>query len=209
MRRVFASLVLVFSFAGIVYPAALRAADVTGTLSINGKKTLKNLVIYLQGKVKGATQKTRTKVVQKSQVFKPGLSVIVQGGTVVFVNDESQDIDHNVYSLSKTKKFDLGLLSKQTKTPISFEKPGVVKYYCSIHKNMEGTIVVVQSPYYTLLDKPGAFVIKNVPPGIWTAKTIISHKRYKAQPVDITVGPDPVEGVVISVKRKGWKRKKG
>lgn len=208
MRRVFASLVLVFSFAGIVYPTALRAADVTGTLSIDGKNKLKNLIIYLQGTAKGATQKTPSMVAQKSQVFKPGLTVIVQGSTVVFFNDESQDIDHNVYSLSKTKKFDLGLLSRQTKTSITFEKLGVVKYYCSIHKNMEGTIVVVPSSYYALLDKPGAFTIKNVPPGKWTAKTVLGHIRYKAQPVDITVGPDPVKDVVISVKRKRRKRKK-
>ena len=209
MRRVFVALVLALSIAGIVYPATLRAAEVAGTLSIDGKKKLKDLIVYLQGTAKGAAKTSpESKVSQKSQTFKPELTVIVQGSTVVFVNDESQDIDHNVYSLSKTKKFDLGLLSRNAETPITFEKPGVVKYYCSIHKNMEGTVVVVPSSYYALLAKPGAFAIKSVPSGKWTAKAVLSHKRYKAQPIDITVGADPVMDVVISVKRKGRKRKK-
>ena len=208
MRRVFVSLVLALFFAGTVYPGAPRAADVAGTLKIDGSKKLKDLIVYLQGSASIAAEKAADrKVHQKSQVFKPGMTVIVKGGTVVFINDESQDIDHNVYSLSKTKKFDLGLLSRKAETPITFEKSGVVKYYCSIHKNMEGTVIVVPTSYYALLDKPGAFTIKNVPQGKWTAKAVLSHRRYKAQPVDIAVGPDPVKDVVISVQRKRRKRK--
>ncbi len=65
---------------------------------------------------------------QKGRVFNPAVTVIVAGSEVVFFKDEEREIDHNVYSLSRTRKFDVGLASKGSELAVDFPKPGTVKY---------------------------------------------------------------------------------
>ena len=62
-------------------------------------------------------------------------------------NDEEREIDHNVYSLSEGNKFDIGLAPRGESDLVQFDSPGIVKFFCSVHKNMEGTIVVVPRPH--------------------------------------------------------------
>jgi len=197
----------VFFFAGAGLIAALmgfaaEAASVSGRVSVDRGKNLKNLIVYLEPANAAARAANGEALVrQKGRVFRPGLTVIVQGGKVGYINDEEKNIDHNIYSLSKIKKFDLGLLGKGKRKDVEFTKSGTVKYYCSVHKNMEGTVVVVPSPFYALLKKPGAFSIDNVPAGDWVVKTAVSHRRYAATPVPVSVSGD-VGDITVSIGRK-------
>src|SRR5256885_13468033 len=99
----------------------------------------------------------------RENAFTPPVLPIMQGTTVEFPNDDP--IFHNVFSLSKTKPFDLGLYKRGTNKSVTFDQPGLVKVYCNIHEKMIGYIAVLENPYFTLTDKEGKFKIADVPPG--------------------------------------------
>ncbi|NQV55868.1 MAG: hypothetical protein HQ503_08425 [Rhodospirillales bacterium] len=191
----------------VLFAQPSGAGTLTGEVSVTGGKDLKNLVVYLKPVDElAATVVKHQTVRQKGSKFNPKVSVIVAGGSATFVNDEERNIDHNVYSLSKTNKFDIGLASKGSKHNVIFPKSGIIKYYCSVHKNMDGIIVVVPSPYFAILDKPGPFKLENVPPGKWQLSAAISHRRYTAEPVTITVKDHPLSNIELKIGRKKHKR---
>ena len=182
------------------------AATLSGEITVKSKRPPRNLVVYLtrQGDDTAATKPKPVQIHQRDRKFSPSRLVVVQGGAVEFVNDEEQDIDHNVYSLSKGNKFDIGLAARGSGDQVFFTKPGIVKYFCSVHKNMEGTVFVVPSPHFAILKKPGEFEILDVPDGDWVVNVSISHRRYKASPVRVTIAGD-TEDVVVQLKKKGRK----
>ena len=180
------------------------AANLSGEVKIEGRKRLRNLVVYLEP----ASQATRVeaarhaRISQRGRAFSPRTIVIVQGGEVEFVNDEEREIDHNVYSLSPGNKFDIGLASRGITRKVQFNNSGIVKYFCSVHKNMEGTITVVPSPYYVVVKKPGKFMIRDVPPGDWLVRVAVTHRRYRATPVPVKIAAAPVDNVFVTLSRK-------
>ena len=189
-------------------PVTALAASVSGKLKVYGGKKLKNIIVFLEpANKKAADAVKKYKVTQKGRVFDPAVTVVIAGSEVIFINDEGREIDHNIYSLSRTRKFDVGLVSKGSELVVDFPNPGIVKYYCSVHKNMGGTIIVVPSPFYTLLDKPGTFTLENVPEGEWKLNAAVSHRRYSASPVDVAVSGASVDSVILQISRKRRKRR--
>ncbi len=158
--------------------------------------------------LEAATEATRVeaarhaRVTQRGRIFSPHTVVIVKGGEVDFVNDEEREIDHNVYSLSRGNRFDIGLAPKGVTHKVQFKQPGIVKYFCSVHKNMEGTIIVVPNPYYVVIKKPGKFVIRDVPPGDWLVRVSVTHRRYRADAVPVKIARAPVDNVFVTLSRK-------
>ena len=163
--------VLIALFVLPFFPTLGVPADISGKVVVVGKKKLRDLVVYLEPAGGGAAPpKSTHEITQRDRVFLPGLIVSVAGDQVNFFNNEEKNIDHNVYSLSKTGPFDVGLLQKGESVMVSFKRPGRVRYFCSVHKNMEGSIVVVPSPHFRHLARAGPFTIKGVPAGRWVAK---------------------------------------
>ncbi len=193
---------------GMTNFAPAEAGTLSGELQVDGKRPPKSFIIYLSPAGSDGVQAgdKALRVSQRGSRFSPGEAVVVQGGAVDFANDEEQNIDHNVYSLSKGNRFDIGLASKGTNKRVVFKKSGIVKYYCSVHKNMEGKLFVVPSPYFAQVDKPGAFAIENVPEGDWVVKVSVAHRRYKASPVPVTIAGDGVGDVVLLVSKKRKKK---
>lgn len=108
------------------------------------------------------------KLEQKDKAFVPKLLVVPVGSTVDFPNSDS--IFHNVFSLSKTNPFDLGLYKKPKSQQWKFEKPGLVDVFCNIHQDMVAYIYVMNSPYYAITNAEGVFEIQNVAPGTYALK---------------------------------------
>ena len=204
--RAAVGVVLLMAVAAVSTPAT--AASVSGELTVDGGKKLKNLIVFLEPVDKRAINAVKKyRVTQKGRIFNPAVTVVVAGSSIIFVNDEDREIDHNVYSLSRTRKFEIGLASKGSQLVVDFPKPGTVKYYCSVHKNMEGTVIVVPSPFYARMDKPGAFILENVPEGEWKLKAAVSHRRYSASPVDVAVSGGSVDSISLRVSSKRKKRR--
>jgi|FLOH01.1.fsa_nt_gi plastocyanin len=191
---------------GLFLAAESGAASVSGTVTVDGGRKLKHIVIYLEpaGGQKLVSHAQPITISQKNSGFHPAFNVAVAGTSVRFTNDEQKNIDHNVYSLSKAKKFDIGLIGKNMVREVLFANAGMIKFYCSIHKTMEGVLSVLPSPYFAHLTEPGPFKIDQVPPGKWIVRAVVTHRRYGAEPVPATVseGAPNSLAVIVSKKRK-------
>ena len=127
-------------------------------------------------------------VEQRGYQFGNWLVVVPVGARVTFPN---MDADyHNVFSLSKAKRFDLGRYKPEEKPSpvVTFDKPGVVRLFCEIHEHMRGTILVVDSPHFTRTGEDGSFTLSGVPAGTYTLKAWVDERRMWEQPVTLTSG---------------------
>ena len=102
---------------------------------------------------------------QRDQTFVPHVLAIPVGTTVSFPNSDLTF--HNVFSLSKTKSFDLGRYSRGKSKTLRFDRPGVVQVFCDIHSHMSAYILVFAHRYFAVTDRAGGFAITGVPPGTY------------------------------------------
>lgn len=133
----------------------------------------------------GITQKMD----QKGLRFVPHVLPIVAGTTVDFPNGDP--VSHNVFSISETKRFNLGLYGRGTKRSIRFDQPGIVELLCNVHMEMSGYIVVLKNPYFAKTAADGSFRISGVPGGRHRLR--FWDEALPAQEEEITV---PQDGVV-------------
>jgi hypothetical protein len=104
----------------------------------------------------------------------------------------NDDIYHNVFSMSEAKPFDLGLYKHgEPGKRVTFNKPGRVDAFCSIHAGMHCIILVLENPCFAATADSGRYAITNVPPG--TYQLTAWHERLPKQTREITV---PAEGTV-------------
>ncbi len=139
---------------------------------------------------------------QQNFEFQPRVLPVVVGSSVDFPNRD--ELYHNVFSFSASKKFDLGRYSSGESKTETFDKLGLVKVYCEIHEHMRSYILVLQNPYFTLTDSNGKFSLKNVPPGryvvkVWqedskehSAEIVVEAGKPATLDVELSQGPEPV-----------------
>jgi plastocyanin len=140
---------------------------VRGTVSVvvkgKAKADKKGVVVYLEN-VPGAPPKQKNAVIrQREKQFDPPLTIVVKGTTVDFPNEDK--IFHNVFSVSRPARFDLGLYKSGTAKSVEMKRAGTVDVYCNIHPEMIAKVKVLENGYYTITGSDGAFTIDNVPPG--------------------------------------------
>ena len=153
-----------------------------------------DFVVYIEGPVEKKTVVPEMPatveshhVVQKGAVFNPHVLPIVVGTTVEWPNND--DIYHNVFSMSDVRPFDLGLYKHgEPGKRVTFDKPGRVDVFCSIHANMHCIILVLENPYFAATDGSGHYSITHVPPA--TYRLTAWHERLPKQTRDITVPND-------------------
>jgi plastocyanin len=126
---------------------------------------------------------TTKKVSQRGAMFSPHVLPVVAGTTVEWPNYD--EILHNVFSLSETKPFDLDLYKAPVVKQVTFDQPGRVDVFCSIHTAMSCVVLVLENPYFAATGEKGHYVILNVPPGTYQLKAW--HERLPAQVQTITV----------------------
>jgi plastocyanin len=123
-------------------------------------------VVYLESAPRRAFEVDeggRAVMDQRNETFVPHLLAIMTGTTVDFPN--SDKFYHNVFSLSKPARFDLGRYSAGHSRSIRFDRPGIVRVFCDIHSHMSAFILVFSHPYFAVTDSQGRYHIDNVPPG--------------------------------------------
>jgi plastocyanin len=102
---------------------------------------------------------------QRDEQFVPHVVAIVAGTIVDFPNNDRTY--HNVFSLSKTRSFDLGRYAAGHSKAIRFDRPGIVRVFCDIHSHMSAFILVFAHRYFAVTDDEGRYHIDNVPPGTY------------------------------------------
>ncbi|MEP6906360.1 MAG: methylamine utilization protein [Pseudoxanthomonas sp.] len=120
---------------------------------------------------------TRAVMDQRGSQFTPRVLVVQAGTSVAFPN--SDQIQHQVYSFSAIKRFELPLYAGKQVGPIRFDQPGVAVLGCNIHDWMIGYVVVVDTPYFAKSDAQGNLVI-DAPPGVYTLQAW--HERQTGAP---------------------------
>jgi plastocyanin len=183
----------------------VAGAAITGKVTVPAGQRLPDMVVYLEStdpNFKVDKPKAVVKISQQGAKFAPGLLVVPVGTQVDFNNDETKPVQHNVFSSSDAKQFDLGLYKPgEPIEPVEFDKPGVVRLRCSIHRYMDGVIYVTPTPYFAEVGKDGDFKIANVKPGKYRLKTWQRSQRYKEQQIDATVAGDKPTTLNVEMKR--------
>lgn len=166
-----------------------------GNRSINSEEpSVRQALIWLEGPAAFEQEKGAKKPVlnQIDKSFDPRLIAIRKGGTVRILN--SDPVYHNVFSLSKTKKFDVGRRPKDEYMDVVFDKAGKVDVFCDIHSNMHAVIYVLPPRAVTWIirevDKP--FVFSDVAPGTYTLHVYATGFEKFREIVEVA-GEDPVE----------------
>jgi plastocyanin len=122
--------------------------------------------VYLESAPRGAFESSEAGLVvmdQRNETFVPHVVAITTGTTVDFPNSDA--FYHNVFSLSKTARFDLGRYAAGRSKSVRFDKPGIVRVFCDIHSHMNAFILVFSHPFFALTNAEGRYGIENVPPG--------------------------------------------
>ncbi|MCA1651283.1 MAG: hypothetical protein LC753_13740, partial [Acidobacteria bacterium] len=126
-------------------------------------------VVYLETAPRGAFEardEVRARIDQRNETFVPHVLAIVAGTTVNFPNND--ETYHNVFSLSKSRSFDLGRYAAGRSKSVRFDRPGIVRVFCDIHSHMSAFILVFAHRFFAVTDDDGRYRIEHVPPGSYT-----------------------------------------
>ena len=149
-------------------PVTAKRATSTYSRSVPGvalasESELRHVVVYVKDAPKTPVAPMRAEIRQRNENFVPRVVAVTVGSTVDFPNDDP--IYHNVFSLSRTKTFDLGRFPQGRSRSQVFDKPGVVKVFCQIHSHMSATVLVFDHPWFAVPDDQGVFDLTAIPPG--------------------------------------------
>jgi plastocyanin len=137
-------------------------------------------VVYLVVDSDSPSPEAATEVIEVTQrgyQFRPGIVAVPVGAQVSFPNEDNEF--HSVFSYSPEKRFDLGRYRSDEQSPlVMFDKPGVIRVYCEIHKHMRGLLLVVDSPWFTATDTDGRFAFDAVPAGDYQIRALLPSDRF-------------------------------
>jgi plastocyanin len=151
---------------------APEARPSVGELGMAAPRDLPNRrrsVVYLDAAPRRAFEEhehARAVMDQRNESFVPYVMAVSVGTVVDFTN--SDRTYHNVFSLSKAKRFDLGRYARGQSKAVRFDRPGVVRVFCEIHSHMSAFILVFAHRFFAVTDGEGRYRIENVPPGTYT-----------------------------------------
>ena len=160
-----------------------------GTPTARDVPDLLRSVVYLESAPRGAFETTdggRAVMDQRNETFVPHVLAISTGTIVDFPN--SDKFYHNVFSLSKTRPFDLGRYAAGNSRPVRFDRAGIVRVFCDIHSHMNAYILVFSHPFFAMTDALGRYRIENVPPGTYGVIAWNEGTSSETRPITVPDG---------------------
>jgi len=188
--------------AALLLPLTLAVGG-AGAATIKGKveggKQLKRApaVVYLAEVAGKFTPPAKNPVMdQHNMTFIPHVLPVQTGSTVDFLN--SDEVRHNIFSPDH-EKYNLGTWPRGEIKQHTFAKQGVYTQLCNVHPEMQGFIVVLDTPYFVLTDEEGNFELKDVVPGDYTLKAW--HEKLRFGPEKISVTAAGVDNLVVKNRK--------
>jgi plastocyanin len=132
---------------------------------------------------------------QRNETFVPHVLAVRTGTVVDFPN--SDRIYHNVFSLSPTRRFDLGRYAVGHSKAVRFDQPGVVRVFCEIHSHMSAFILVFSHRYFAVTQPDGTFQLPALPAGTymlagWYEGEVRANRQVVVRAGETSVGDLPV-----------------
>lgn len=159
------------------------------------------VVVYLTGESINSNPVSKSVTMHmENENFAKRVLPIQLGTTVNFTNKDR--INHNVWSLSKPKKFDLGSYPAPESKPVTFDKPGLVKLFCNVHPQMISNVLVLKNKYFTQTKEDGSFSISDVPPGEYKLRAWVEGSSPVKKKIKVVKNLDDLN---LKVKRKKLK----
>jgi hypothetical protein len=127
---------------------------------------------------------------QVQQTFIPSILLVRTGQTTEFRNND--DVLHNVRvreDATHSPAFNVAIPTGE-KYLFTFARDGFYDVGCDIHPGMSAQIVSTSSPYVTLADPQGNFVIESVPTGSYTAVMYAGAEKIERS---VDLAPDKPE----------------
>ena len=197
----------------LYFPGLSFAGNITGVIKVRGLRSPADVLVYLTKTPDVSVDLSNTKFVmdQRNLTFIPHILPIPVGSAVHFPNNDK--VKHNVFSLSRAKKFNLGSYKAGESKAVVFDKPGIVELRCDVHAEMSAYIMVMKNPYLVVTDEKGRFEIpdikyletrgikgiKGLPPGKYFFKTW--HEKLKTKKKAVVVPKDGEVSVQLNLTR--------
>jgi plastocyanin len=144
-------------------------------------------VVYLESAPSPAfaeLEPQRATLDQRNETFVPHVLAITVGTTVEFPN--SDNTYHNVFSISKTRSFDLGHYAAGHSKSVRFDRPGIVRVFCEIHSHMSAFILVFSHRYFSVTSADGRYQIGRVPAGRYALDAWNEGEVRESRQVDVS-----------------------
>lgn len=184
------------------------------------RRVVTDVLVYLEGGPPAAPEpaaSTQRAMTSRDKQFEPRVAAVVAGEALTFPNVD--DIMHNVFSLTKGNRFDLGLYKSGASKDYVFENPGLVRIYCNIHPQMSAFVQVRPDRRFAWAEPDGSFRIEGVPPGSYTLRAW-NEQGESTQPLIVTENGAANVMVTLDVSKfkkrphlnkfgKPYKRKRG
>jgi plastocyanin len=173
-----------------------RRPDVAGLSSPPARDLpdTRRAVVYLETAPAGAfedREPQRARMDQRNETFLPHVLAVDEGTVVDFPNNDSTY--HNVFSLSKPKRFDLGRYARGRSRAVRFDRPGIVRVFCDIHSHMSAFVLVFSHPYYASTESDGRYRIDSIPPGTYMVSAWHEGSTRDTRTVTIPPQGGPVD----------------
>jgi plastocyanin len=182
-RAILSALMLVASGA----MAWVEAATLRGTVAMIARDGESGdpagAIVWIDGAPGGSNGAWRGSIETRNKTFDPSVVAVPAGSTVSFPN--ADPILHNVFSLSRGNRFDLGLYGQGEGHEVAFRNPGIVRVYCNVHPQMEAFIVVTPGRWLTRVETDGSFVIADAPVGRYELRVWDRRSGSSARTVEL------------------------
>jgi plastocyanin len=165
-----------------------NVSDLSAPLARDVSDRLRS-VVYLESAPRRAFEQSQpghAVLDQRDERFVPHVLAITTGTSVDFPN--SDRIYHNVFSLSKAARFDLGRYAVGHSKSVRFDQAGIVRVFCDIHSHMNAFILVFSHPFFSVTDEEGRHRIENVPPGTYSVVAWNEGISSESRPVTVSDG---------------------
>jgi len=143
------------------------AGEIVGRVAVIGRRgkvvSKPGATLVYIGGLPAPVAPTDVTIRMEHKAFIPRIVAVPVGSTVRFPNHDP--IFHNVFSVSRSNRFDLDLYKRPGSRSTVMSKPGVVRVYCNIHPQMTAIILVRDNPYFAWVARDGTFRLQSVPAG--------------------------------------------
>ena len=149
---------------------------------------LRRGVVYLETAPRSAFDERdpgRAVMDQRNERFVPHVLAVMVGTVVDFPNSDLTY--HNVFSLSRAKRFDLGRYAAGKSKGVRMDRPGVVRVFCDIHSHMSAFVLVFGHRFFASTDADGSYRIDGIPAGTYN---IVAWHEGEARETRAVTIPD-------------------